>query len=417
MKKIVSAVLAGALASGIAFADVSVKMNSRTYADVFSSEKSEKETKNKFMNMGSGEWKDDLTLTASGENCGAVAKLTLTNGKPTYNAAGTLTDTAAQGISLAGEYYGWLAFGNFKVTAGRFDSRFTPNLALARTEESLSDKEIKKWGLSKNIVGFDAGKASFLYDFNNFSALAGTRMNSIVCDYTFKLNDDMKLLTKLGMTANTYASKDNANFCGCSFAAELALQAKFGTLEALFKKPTVDTTAFGIYANIKAVKNLTLAAGFTMGLTGKDAKASEITLGGTFAGEATAFAIDGKVGYNFSGFETLFGIKYSSAKADGADAETALDMVLTGAYKINKTFQTELGLELDIEDLDDNDKAAKVGDMVFKVRPAVKISASSAAAITLGFQGEFNMKTSDEAATSNKVATKIAIPMIMRIKL
>ena len=71
-----------------------------------------------------------------------------------------------------------------------------------------------------------------------------------------------------------------------------------------------------------------------------------------------------------------------------------------------------------MEDLDDEDKG-KYAENYFKIRPAVKISASKNAAITAGL--EYSMSINDKDAKDNNSAdaTKMtfAIPIVCRVAL
>ncbi|MBQ9621745.1 MAG: hypothetical protein IJR39_00200, partial [Treponema sp.] len=219
MKKIVSIFALGAVVASFASAEVTVKLQSRTRPSLYTSTETfaDNSKESTILDFSYAEHKDDFAFSAKGENCGAAATLTLSNGTNAYTAAGVETpngfSAATQSITLGGKYYGWMNFGALKITAGRFDSRLVDRHSLSTIDDGLADSDTAKFGVSNAIVtaldttttatgttinGLKTLKKTFLYDFSNVSAIGGTRVNSVFVDYTIDEIGAGKLLVKGG---------------------------------------------------------------------------------------------------------------------------------------------------------------------------------------------------------------------------
>ena len=98
------------------------------------------------------------------------------------------------------KYNGWRKFGDLKFSVGSFDSRFVDRYNVTMAESGLLDSDYAKYGLA-SLAKDDA---KFLKDANNFSAVAGSRKNALVADYTFADVAGGKLLVKAALLENEY---------------------------------------------------------------------------------------------------------------------------------------------------------------------------------------------------------------------
>lgn len=264
----------------------------------------------------------------------------------------------------------------------------------------------------------------WLVDFNNISAYKGTDVLGFVADWTFSLNESSRILAKVGVLANEFTDATYRKG-GAGYALSVIYQSKPINVELVARYPNHSLFGFGAYFDVKAVKNLTCALGYTMGFNNTSANAHK-----------TMFVIDGRFGYKITDpFSVLLQVKFSGmmndskagaknvrdetiyAAGDSMKMETALETVLSLQYKVSDLIQTQLDAGLYFYDLDNNYKE-ELGVNVFKVRPGVKFSASSAAAVTVAFEGQFALNGSD-ASDNNLAVTRNtwSIPVIMRIKM
>lgn len=479
MKKIVSALALGAVAASLATADVTVKINSRTRPSLYTSTETYSKDAAKtstILDFSNADHNDDMTVTGSGENAGITAKIGLKNNKATYtneleDVNNTGSTKSATTVSL-GEYYGWFTVGNFKLTGGNFDSRLMDRYNKSAVEEGLTDGDTAKWGVSNNIIKESTGLKNtaigktFLYDFNNFVAIAGTRKVAMVGDYTLSDVGNGKLLLKAGIFANdysylsddladwaqgtsadktvTYNGTDDKQKIGAGFSAEAAYQHEKFVFDLLFKKPTEHSMGIGAYFDLKAVENLNLALGLTYGTVAEydtvDASKAKKDGSGSIAmetnGKITAMAFDARVFYKVND-PLLVGLqaKYSTYKQEAVAAGeddlkgASLELVATAQYKVNDAIQTQFDIGYYNEDLNDDvsatvagKKCGDFGETYLKLRPAVKFTANKAAAVTCALEYQMALNGSDakdagETGTSSITKSSIKIPVIMRIKL
>lgn len=453
MKKVIGAVVAGTLVAGMASADISFKLQSRVRPSLYTSTETyaDEGKKSTLWDFGYSSHNDILGVYAKGENCGADVEIALKNGQSSYTGTEATSDGSTQAIGMDGLYDAWMNWGAFKVSFGRFDSRFINRYNKSSVEGGWADSDTAKYGVSGAVLNGIAGTGNeigktFLFDFSNATAIGGTKNPALIFDYTVDA-DAAKILLKGGFVASNYkddsehyAKSESKNLQGAGYVAEIDVTAEPVNLQAIFKMPTQHTLGFGLYADVKAVENLNLAAGFTYGQQSEydyykynanysvSATKGTITDGGAYAttkstkAKFTAYAFDLRAFYKVDAALTVGLVgKYSSIKQDGQNddkAVSALELIGTAQYVASDLLTAQLDLTyamtgMGVEGL------KKYGYDYFGIRPAVKISASKNAAITAGFEFKTALNAGDasDAKTKDVTKTSIAIPVVARVKL
>ncbi len=452
MKKIVSAALLTAVAGSLFAADISVKLNARTHYTAYEhkyakgSDQAEAETISKFTaskdsmdielkNDYAGAHvgiaynnfatdKDSLSTTASADKI-AKKNASDTTANSTALIAAKLTD-GGQSVGLDTKFWGWMKFGNLTLTAGKFESLFTKKGNTTVVEEGLTDKDpAKSYGLSSmlKVDGSEIGK-TFLYDVNTISANAGTRVVSMIADYTFADVAGGKLLLKAGavdaLTSGKYrvdAAYDGnggTRTVGTGFVFDAALQREDFSIEGMLRTTTYSDIAAGIYASIDMVDKTPMKFGFTYGSVSKDNTDKDLATGKAF----NAWAIDWRITNKSVDKVTLvLNGKYESAKAkynDDAKDETGLYIVGQVGYEMSDLINLALSAGIYYCDLDDNDKKDQ-GENYIQVQPAVEFKAGKGAKFTAALLYKQALNTGDCADDFNDKT--ISIPCIFRVKM
>ena len=406
MKKVIGVAVAASLVAGMAFAEVSVSLNARLRSNMYHFLKDKDGNKTTYTfdlnngenkHGGSDKMSDTLGFKAKTDYAGVT--LELTEGSIKYK------DDEGKNKSVSfmkndTKWSGWLRFSGLTVSFGQFDSRFIGRYNTTMGESGLLDSDYAKYGLTS----LADGDAKFLKDANNFSAVAGSRKNVLIADYTFADVAGGKLLVKAALLENNYKTdEDDASdkkYTKAGFGFEADYQSNSVAVQALFKKLNEDSTILGAYVEPKGLP-VNAVLGFTY-LSEKDTVKS-------------AFAIDGRLQYAADAL-TLTGIvKYESGKADKDGAKT--DTALAAGAEVSYVVNDKIGAFFDImyinADLDDDDRGAVTGKASkIQVRPGVVFTAGKDAAITAAFQYD-SYNDSDDRATK----TEYSIPVIFRVKL
>ena len=394
MKKVIGVAVAASLFAGMAFAEVSVYLNARLRSNMYhfiKDKNGNKETYTFDLNGaskhgGSDIMADALGFKANTDYAGVKLELTDKDGSNQMK-----NDT---------KWSGWLRFSGLTLSFGQFDSRFISRYNTTMGESGLLDSSYAKYGLA-SLAKDDA---KFLADANNFSAVAGSRKNVLIADYTFADVAGGKLLVKAALLENNYKTdEDDAKdkkYTKAGFGFEADYQSDSVAVQALFKKLNEDSTILGAYVEPKGLP-VNAVLGFTYGSEDKKVK--------------SAFAIDGRLQYAADAL-TLTGIvKYESMKVDfdGAKTDTALAAGAEVSYVVNDKIGAFFDIMYINADLDDDDSGSVTGAASkIQVRPGVVFTAGKNAAITAAFQYD-SYNDSDDRATK----TEYSIPVIFRVKL
>lgn len=413
MKKVIGAVLVASLVAGMAFADVAVTLNARLRSNMYHTAKknggatytslfdldggkyipddtfgSDTDTnEDAFKHGGSGTMSDTLAFKASNEYAGVVLE-----------AAPTKSD-----LSTDTSYSGWLKFGALKFTFGTFDSRFVNRYNKTAGESGLLDSDdIAKYGTAL----LSADSKNVIKDANNFATVNGSKVESLVADYTVDAGDG-QLLLKAGLLSNAYknpeATDTDKSYTRAGYAFEADYQCDAANVQALVKLPKEKVTVFGVYADVKALP-LPLAFGFTYGKDGNDYTSASAGVKGT------AYAVDARVGYQVSDeLNVASVIKYESIKPDGGKTDTALTVAAEVSYIVNDLATVFADVGYYNYNLGGEDAYAKKS--VIKFRPGVVLTAGKDARVTAAFQ--YDSWSGDGRTLNNEMS----IPVIFRVKM
>ena len=447
MKKVIGVAVAASLVAGMAFAEVSVSLNARLRSNMYhvkELENADKDTKDKkFVHIF------DLDNKASHGGSGSMSDTLGFNAKTDY--AGVQLELAPNGsdntIKVDSKYNGWLKFGDLKFSFGSFDSRFINRYNESMAESGLLDSDYAKYGLaSLNKFDYKTGdstgnssgasknnkttKVTLGKDANNFSAVEGSRVTTLIADYTFADVAGGKLLVKAALLANDYKTdeddKEDLKYTKAGFGFEADYQNDSVAIQGLFKKINEDQMILGAYVEPKglpfntvlgftyasqkdgkfdAAKYTTTESGKNVAVYGKNPKLSDIS----------AYAVDLRFKYKVTDAATIAALaKYESVKVKEADeTDTALALGAEVSYVVSDKIGAFFDIMYINADLDDEDNAFFSGAASkVQVRPGVKFTAGKDAAITAAFQYD-NYIDSDDRATK----TEYSIPVIFRVKL
>lgn len=433
MKKIVSAAALAAAAASLATAEVTVTNNIRVRPTLYSNTSyTEKGTTDAYSYSklwdldGFAGSKDTLGIKGSTDYAGVVTELTI-NGSDNSVAVDN--------------YYGWLNWGAFKLTGGKFDLRYTNRGNYTATEQGILDEEFSKTmglssknGMTTLKVDTDGdGKTdtalsslpyvNWLVDFGNVAGPNGEKNHALLGEYTLDDIGGGQLLLRAGLAENSapssgktsaeaydeYNVKDSkvvttgedgfTQSAGYVFEAAWAKDdlAKF---DFVFKNPLNKAYGFGLYVTPLMIPNTkNVVVGFTYG-TMKDVIDS-------------AFAVDFRAQYNITP-EAVFalGAKYESLSAKDADAENAMQVAGEFSYKVNDLLTAALDFGYFNTDLDDNDDNKDDGSQYINVSGRAKFSAGKNAAVTTALRYVHTLNPADGGAKGT-----FDIPVVLRIKM
>ena len=433
MKKIVSAAALAAAAASLATAEVTVTNNIRVRPTLYSNTSyTEKGTTDAYSYSklwdldGFAGSKDTLGIKGSTDYAGVVTELTI-NGSDNSVAVDN--------------YYGWLNWGAFKLTGGKFDLRYTNRGNYTATEQGILDEEFSKTmglssknGMTTLKVDTDGdGKTdtalsslpyvNWLVDFGNVAGPNGEKNHALLGEYTLDDIGGGQLLLRAGLAENSapssgktsaeaydeYNVKDSkvvttgedgfTQSAGYVFEAAWAKDdlAKF---DFVFKNPLNKAYGFGLYVTPLMIPNTkNVVVGFTYG-TMKDVIDS-------------AFAVDFRAQYNITP-EAVFalGAKYESLSAKDADAENAMQVAGEFSYKVNDLLTAALDFGYFNTDLDDNDDNEDDGSQYINVSGRAKFSAGKNAAVTTALRYVHTLNPADGGAKGT-----FDIPVVLRIKM
>lgn len=427
MKKIVSAVALAAVAASLATAEVTVTNNVRVRPMLYSiTNYTEKGTTDAYSYSklwdldGFGGSKDTLGVSGSTDFAGVKSEFTVNGSDNTF---------------VVDNYYGWLNWGAFKLTGGKFDLRYTNRGNYTATEQGILDEEFSKtMGISsKNGLGalkVDGTNAltkisslNWLVDFGNVAGTNGEKNHALLGEYTFDDIGGGKLLLRAGLAENadpaaaetgaesydTYnagtkavTTKGKDGFTqSAGYVAEVAWEKEdLAKFDFIFKNPLNKAYGFGLYVTPLMIPNTkNVVVGFTYG-TMKDVIDS-------------AFAVDFRAQYNITS-EAVFalGAKYESLSVKDADAENAMQVAGEFSYKVNDLLTAALDCGYFNTDLDDNDDNKDDGSQYINVSGRAKISAGKNAAVTTALRYVHYLNPADGGTQGT-----FDIPVVLRIKM
>ncbi|MDR2897671.1 MAG: hypothetical protein LBU99_02570 [Spirochaetaceae bacterium] len=383
MKKVMGMLVVTALLMGSVSAQ-KITMNYRTQAAIATITNSGADgapTKVDFFNLDdnayAAEAKDDLSITLSGDYAGASITI-----QPAIKG---LTTGDKDGFTMLPDtYYGWVNYGSFKVTAGRFDSRYTGRVSSFAGNYSMSTvgEYVKLGGLKKAGMIVDAA--------NLGTTGTAKKIHSLIADYTFNVGDADKLLVKLGFQETNIALSDDINWASTSLSLGYSLN-PFGTIEGVFRWLEKDTYVLGAYLRPnKLVDNLDAVVGFTIGMDTANAD-----------NMATEMGIDVRAQYNISdAFYIATNMNFTKYTND----EWGMWIAGNGTYKVNELFTGKLTVSYIDE--------SKAGDVkAINGLLGAEFYAMRNCSISSGVEVRYNLDG------SSKKGLTAFIPLILRVKL
>ncbi len=428
MKKIVSAVALAAAAASLATAEVTVSNNVRVRPMLYSiTNYTENGTTDAYSYSklwdldGNGGSKDTLSVSGKTDFAGVKTDITV-NG----------TDNTL----AVDNYYGWLNWGAFKLTAGKFDVRYTSRGNYTATEEGILDNEFSKtMGLSaKNGLGawkYDGTNTvaktnglNWLIDFGNVAGTNGEKNHAVLGEYALDDIGGGQLLLRAGLAENaapvaaetsaepydsynaTTKAVTTKGEDGFTQSAGYVLEAAWAKedlmkVDFIFKNPLNKAFGCGLYVTPLMIPNTkNVVVGFTYG-TMEDVIDS-------------AFAVDLRGEYDISEAAVVaLGAKFESLTiADADDAETAMQVAGEFSYKVNDLLTAALDFGYFNTDLDNNDENDDDGSQYINVSGRAKISAGKNAAVTTALRYVHYLNPADGGEQGT-----FDIPVVIRIKM
>ena len=459
MKKIITAAAVAALAASFAAAEVTTSLNVRVRPDLYKVEKkaenkktgkeADAKTTTTYADLdGFAGASDTLAIKGTTDYAGVAAEITLNNPG---------NKNGKNGSVAIDNYYGWLNWGAFKLTAGTYDSRYTNRGNYTATEQGILDEEFSKtMGLSsKNgLSGTNFGKATemakcnWLSDFGNVSQVAAGNNLSFLADYTLNDIAGGTLLLKGGLVENgsstetkvdgtelkttttesvydSYTDDDGDAFKQSEgYVFEAAWKKDdLAAVDFIFKNPANKLYGFGLYITplmIQNTKNVVL--GFTYG-TDKMDKDNGFTI-------KSAFAIDLRGQYNINSQMTVaLGAKYENVSLNGdgvsivskningskkyVDNASAMQVAGEFSYKLNDVVTAALDLGYFNKDLTDADDYEDDGSQIFVTSLRGKFTAGKNAAITTALRLNKVLNPADNGGND----FTFDIPVVLRVKM
>ncbi|MFC2281568.1 MAG: hypothetical protein ACFNLN_08340 [Treponema socranskii subsp. buccale] len=248
MKKILGVVLASALVAG-AFAQVTTGVEFDTNLTVadWATVKDGDNTSSYLEQKHNDDTK--IGVTASDNNAGVTAEIKF-----------NLNNSTILGV---GNVFGWFNVKGFKVSAGKFNSRWTPRLKNAADDAiNLSILEPYKYGSAMKVYPGTTIKnpGADIDNMTNGEKLA------VIGDYTFAIGES-KLLVK----GSIFNSTPGFSHLKSGYAFEAGFQTKLFWIDAVVKVPYKDTVAAGAFFYMKPLDMLTFVVGGTFAFDNRTA--------------------------------------------------------------------------------------------------------------------------------------------------
>ncbi len=380
MKKLIGLLVITALVMGSVAAQ-SLSMNYRTQATILNvNDLTADKPVAEFFNLNENgvayesRARDDLTITFSGEKAGASVTL----------------EPNVQGLNTtigANAYYGWASFGPLKLTAGKFDSRYTGRVSgFAGNYNGIVGEYVKLGGLKDATMIEDAANLG----------VSGTaaRVHTLIADLTID-----KLLIKLAFQDYTTGSSNNhdgdievnddGTFVWAPTSVSLGYSIDpFGTIEGIFRLLAKDVIVLGAYIRPnKLVPNLDAVVGFTFGMdnTGTDM--------------ASEMGIDVRAQYTIDKLLLATNMNFMKYKND----EWGMWIAASGNYKINDTLTGRLTVSY----IDESKQAGGEGKS-FNGLLGLEIIAMRNSSISTGVELRYDLAAE---------TARLMIPCILRVRL
>ena len=431
MKKIISAITLGAMIAGAAFADVSINLNFRQRANLYTSIGGEGKTAKKtalFTDAYSGSGSDNLTISLSGDIVSFDMQL--------------VTDAATTNAWRSKSFRGTVYLGPVELFGGLWADGKLNGAYRAKSDIDAGNLEGMDFEWKKLGSGFK-NSPSFFCD--NLVQPVNTKGESYALGATYKLGlDNGAVNFNAAYVTNATSEEKSANASGSlqghgfAFIADGRMDG-LGQAEVVFKygqsslknkdgDANVPAMAFGLYAQPSITRNLIL----TVGGAGS-------VVDGTF----TDYSVDLRARYqvipkklsitSFHSYSALtddgVGIVSNKTTKGLADSATSGDGKCGGTpmnrnqilannlmvrYNVNSVLSV-YGIVADMIGMGDNGKT-KVDDAEIQLRASAwaQFYADNNNSVAVGFVYSSNNLTD---ANNGKAVNMVAIPVIFRVKM
>ncbi len=241
LKKFVHLSFLMLLVGSVVFAaDPKINLNARVSSNLFVYNLTD-QTTTEHMGLGDISNTDTVSISYSDKNAGAYLALKVSD-----------LISSSGGSCVTDDYYGWLKFGDLKITAGEWDHRYTNRV----TTDASSFGYL--WDQKYGVLKYDNTKEASITIASESDNLTPWEIEA-AADYVFQ---DLLLSLSTGNVSSGNSFKD------------YDVTEYFGVRAAYKIKDIIDANAsvvmngknklqIGVFGNILMVKNLTLVAGFS----------------------------------------------------------------------------------------------------------------------------------------------------------
>lgn len=302
------------------------------------------------------------------------------------------------------EYYGWVKVleGTTTIQSGKWDNRDVQRYAGEAWKWEGAEYETYKPGVQDGLIA---------KDITNIPTLNGTRVLSTTVAY--KAGD---LFVRAALNKNNY-NDDSKNPNGVEFKSGFGAEVAYTLpglvkINAVLKNPEYKVFGFGLFAEIKAVKDLGIMAGFSYGGAAKESQLAHKNAANNGLNAAyKETGIDLRVRYQATetvSFVTMNNLTYKNYDDDGVQGVYSIWDMFSVTAKVDDTLSLQGTIQWTYADLSVNNQ----GKMEFV--PSVKITPVKEAFFQVGVI----FTTSNWGTGSDKITSDaVKIPFIFNVAL
>lgn len=456
MKKIVSAAIIAAMATGFAMADAKITMNGRLRPMVFSSQTSDdgatETTETNWMSLdGVAAFEDTLKFAFNTEDktAGLTFSVNIKNGNDT-----ALTLAKKDGTDVKDEKIGNNKYGSFftlnqydvwstvfgtdlKIGAGSWKDGNADGAYRVKKDVDAGNAEGVYFERFKLGSAFKSAPSMFVDDIVNFAG--GSNALAAYAEYPWAINDDMNLKLTLVAVKADYdeltEDDETTNYkAGWVARAQFGMKNMFDS-ELIIKKPAHNLSVLAFYAKPKMLKELdaTIGGSYTMGAGSNekwdgawdfDVRARyqvndklSITSFNKIAGldehaDKTKNAANAAVNSGIAGVDGKQGI----IEVGGKDVTTLMWNNLSGRYIINDAVTATLNVGL-ITVLGTASKSDSEYGVEYSITPGAQLYLSKNATLWAGFNYNAASYNEGTAGAKDQTVSSMSVPVIFRVKM
>lgn len=448
MKKIVSAAIIAAMATGFAMADAKITMNGRLRPMVFSSQTSDngatETTETNWMSLdGVSTFEDTLKFAFNTEDktAGLTFSVNIKNGNDDSN-------NKKGAFFTLNQYDVWsTVFGtDLKIGAGSWKDGNADGAYRVKKDVDAGNAEGVYFERFKLGSAFKNAPSMFVDDIVNFAG--GSNSLAAYAEYPWAINDDMNLKLTLVAVKADYdkltEDDETTNYkAGWVARAQFGMKNMFDS-ELIIKKPAHNLSVLAFYAKPKMLKELdaTIGGSYTMGAGSNekwdgawdfDVRARyqvndklSITSFNKIAGldedaAKTSNSASAEVNSGIAGVDGKQGIVKVALGTDkgGAnkkDVTTVMWNNLSGRYIINDAVTATLNVGL-ITVLGTASKSDSEYGVEYSITPGAQLYLSKNATLWAGFNYNAASYNTGAAGAKDQTVSSMSVPVIFRVKM